>query len=262
MTKGKFAVTGGEAPGPAAASIRGDHGLAMTNQQIADAFAALTTPLVADALVRLSLPIRVAPREIRPAVGGRLAGRALPARHAGSVDVFLEAIDGAAPGDVLVIDNGGRTDEGCVGDLLALEAAAQGLAGLVVWGAHRDSAELAAIGLPVFSCGACPNGPLRARDREVDALDGARAGWQRVERTDIVFADLDGVLFVADRGLSDVLDLARDIAMREREQAVLVRQGRTLRAQFRFRDYLERRREDPAYTLRRHLREVGGAIEE
>jgi 4-hydroxy-4-methyl-2-oxoglutarate aldolase len=234
----------------------------MTNLQIASAFASLTTPLIADALVRLSLPMRVAPREIRLAAGVRVAGRALPARHAGSVDVFLEAIDGASFGDVLVIDNGGRTDEGCVGDLLTLEAAAQGLAGIIVWGAHRDSAELAAIGLPVFSCGTCPNGPLRTREREPDALDGARAGWQLVERTDIVFADLDGVLFVSDARVADVLDLARDIAMREREQAVLVRQGRTLRAQFRFQNYLERRREDPHYTLRRHLKEVGGAIEE
>jgi 4-hydroxy-4-methyl-2-oxoglutarate aldolase len=30
----------------------------------------------------------------------------------------------AAPGDVLVIDNGGREDEGCIGDLAALEACA------------------------------------------------------------------------------------------------------------------------------------------
>jgi regulator of RNase E activity RraA len=37
-----------------------------------------------------------------------------PAQHAGSVDVFLEAFGTAAPGDVLVVDNGGRLDESCV----------------------------------------------------------------------------------------------------------------------------------------------------
>ena len=58
----------------------------------------------------------------------------LPARHAGSVDVFLEAFDRAAPGDVLVADNGGRLDEACIGDLIALEAQTAGLAGMVVWG--------------------------------------------------------------------------------------------------------------------------------
>ena len=49
-------------------------------------------------------------------------GRALPARHSGSVDVFLEAFTAAQPGDVLVVDNGGRVDEACVGDLTVLEA--------------------------------------------------------------------------------------------------------------------------------------------
>jgi regulator of RNase E activity RraA len=42
------------------------------------------------------------------AAGWRAAGRVRSARHAGSVDVFLEAVGVAQPGDVLVIDNGGR----------------------------------------------------------------------------------------------------------------------------------------------------------
>lgn len=57
----------------------------------------------------------------------------MPARHHGSVDVFLEALRRAEQGDVLVIDNGGRSDEACIGDLAVLEAEAAGLAGLVAW---------------------------------------------------------------------------------------------------------------------------------
>jgi regulator of RNase E activity RraA len=234
----------------------------MTSTEIAAAFDRLSTPLVADALVRLSLPIRLAPREVRPFVGTKLAGRVLPACHAGSVDVFLEAMDRASLADVLVIDNGGRTDEGCIGDLVAIEASAQGLGGIVVWGAHRDSAELAEIGLPTFSCGVCPNGPLRARERDGDALVRARVGWQLVEMSDAVFGDLDGVLFVSDRHLEAVLPLAAEIASRERRQAQLVRDGRSLREQFRLKEYVSRRDADGRYTFRQHLRTIGGAIEE
>jgi 4-hydroxy-4-methyl-2-oxoglutarate aldolase len=81
-------------------------------------FADLSTPLLADACVRHGVPLRAAPPGINAVVTGhRLAGRVLPARHYGSVDVFLEAFAGADEGDVLVVDNGGRTDEACVGDL-------------------------------------------------------------------------------------------------------------------------------------------------
>ena len=72
-------------------------------------FAGLSTPLVADACIRREVPLRVAPPGIGAVIPGRqIAGRALPARHYGSVDVFLEAFSSAGQGDVLVVDNGGR----------------------------------------------------------------------------------------------------------------------------------------------------------
>ena len=98
-------------------------------------FDGLSTPLVADACVRVGVPLRVAPPGIGAVIPGqRIAGRALPARHYGSVDVFLEAFSGAAHGDVLVVDNGGREDEACVGDLVVLEAQAAGVGAVMVWG--------------------------------------------------------------------------------------------------------------------------------
>ena len=66
----------------------------MENAEIADLFAKLSTPLIADAALRLKVPVRFATAGIKAVVPAtRLAGRVLPARHFGSVDVFLEAME-------------------------------------------------------------------------------------------------------------------------------------------------------------------------
>lgn len=235
----------------------------MKNQLLADNFTELSTPLVADAALRLKVPLRIAPPGISPLIPShRLAGRALPARHFGSVDVFLEAMENAQTGDVLVIDNGGRRDEGCIGDLTALEAQAAGLAGIVVWGTHRDTPELRQIGFPIFSYGSCPSGPQRLDPRDEAALRSARFGDFQVEKDDAVFADDDGCIFVAMTSVPDLLTTARAIWQKERAQAEEIKTGNTLRRQLHFADYLAKRSADSSYTFRQHLRKMDGAIEE
>lgn len=235
----------------------------MDYQELRQRFATLTTAHLADACIRAKIAVRCAPAQIRPVVpGSRLVGRVSPARHVGSVDIFLEALAEAAPGDVLVVDNGGRFDEACVGDLVVLEAQAAGLAGMVIWGLHRDTADIRAIGLPVFSLGAIPTGPQRLDARPSDAAEAATVGEWTVGRTDVVLGDDDGVLFVPANHTGDLVTLAETIRDTERGQAERIRAGVSLRSQVRFDTYLVQRRQTPALSFRDHLRAVGGAIEE
>jgi 4-hydroxy-4-methyl-2-oxoglutarate aldolase len=150
-------------------------------------------------------------RAVEP--GARVAGRVIPARHAGSVDVFLEAFTTSGPGDVLVVDNGGRVDESCVGDLVALEACAAGLEGLVIWGLHHDTADLRTRSSP----------PRSATGRCV-----------ATRRDDLVLGDDDGVVFVPARHATEVFTLAEAIRDTERAQAERIRGGVSLGEQVRF----------------------------
>jgi hypothetical protein len=103
---------------------------------------------------------------------------------------------------------------------------------------------------------------LRLDSRDTAALRSARFGDFDVTNNDVVFADDDGCVFIPADSAETVLESARDIWERERAQADAIRSGKTLRAQLRFADYLTKRAADPNYAFRKHLRILGGAIEE
>ena len=233
------------------------------NATLAGRLANLSTAHLTDGCLRARVPVRCGPAGVRPLVKGmRCAGRARPARHVGSVDIFLEALETASAGDVLVVDNGGRLDEACVGDLVTLEAKLAELAGIVIWGLHRDTAELLEIALPLYSLGALSTGPLRLDRRPLDGLERAFVGQCVVTADDVVIADDDGVIFVADDRLSQVIDAAESVRSTERRQAEEMRRGRSLRELTSFKEYVARRAASPEYSFRDHLRTIGGAIEE
>ncbi|MFE4467934.1 RraA family protein [Leifsonia sp. NPDC056824] len=221
----------------------------------------LPTAAVADAAVRLGIPVAAAPVALIPLLPRRpFHGPAAPVTHLGSVDVLLETIDDAPPGAVLVVDNGGRRDEACVGDLMLLEAREAGLTGAVIWGLHRDTAQLREIGLPLFSLGANPFGPRRVPPARA-AMRSAMLDGVAVTPGDWIVADDDGILMVGADRRDELFAEARRIQTVEGAQSERMRAGMSLRAQLDFARYRELQAADPSLTLRRYLAETGGAIE-
>ena len=222
----------------------------------------LTTPHLADGCLRTGLPIRCAPSGLQGLEGNmRCAGRVRPVRHVGSIDVYFEAIEGISEGDVLVVDNGGRLDEACVGDIVALEVQAAGAAGMIIWGLHRDSAELSDIGFPLFSLGALPTGPQRLHPRPPDMFERAMVGTHIVTSNDFVVADANGVLFLSGEHLEKIVAAASAYRDIEARQLKAMAAGRSYREQTRFSEYLERRRQDSSYGFRQHLKNIEAAGE-
>jgi len=233
------------------------------NADFVERLASFSTPHLADACLRVGASVRCAPAGVTPVQRGmRCAGRALPVRHVGSVDIFLEVLEHARPGDVLVVDNGGRLDEACVGDLVTLEVQKAGLQGIVIWGLHRDTDELLSIGLPLFSLGTIATGPQRLDPRAADSMQSARVGPWNVTRQVVVACDSDGVLFMPEDKLQEIMVAATDIRETERQQAEKMHTGVSLREQCRFAEYLSSRATNPSVGFREHLRRLGRAIEE
>lgn len=224
--------------------------------------ALVTTAHLADACLVVGVDVRCGPSSLGLVAGDeRFVGPAQPVRHTGSVDIILEGIDAMPAGAVLVIDDDGRVDRACIGDLTALEAKLAGAVAMVVNGLHRDTAELTEIAMSVMSLGASPTGPLEWSASPEDALAQCRLGTCEVRLGDTVVGDGDGIVILPASHIIEIVAAAELIRDREHAQAKRALGGVSLREQFDFDGYLDRRRVDPSWTFRQHLVERSASIE-
>lgn len=160
------------------------------------------------------------------ATGMTLAGRALPLRCRPGDNLALHlAIAEARPGDVLMVDYSGSLDSGPFGEIMALACQLRGIAGLVTDGAVRDSAQIAALGFPVFACGLNIRGTQKL-DRGVIGQP-VSLGGVTVAPGDIVIADADAILLLDAADLDAALAAAQARARREAVMMDRLRKGET-----------------------------------
>ncbi|HVW31756.1 MAG TPA: demethylmenaquinone methyltransferase [Acidimicrobiia bacterium] len=162
-----------------------------------------------------------------PALAGPVITVALvPAEAAPPRPVHLgaAAIGAAQPGDVIVVDNGGRVDCGSWGGLLTLAAVQRGVAGVVTHGACRDVDEAQALGFPVFGLAATP---LTARGRVAEHSTGTVVDIAGVVvRTgDLLIADGSGAVVIPAADAPAVITAAESIVAREAVMADRLRSG-------------------------------------
>lgn len=145
---------------------------------------------------------------LRPLVPGMvLAGPALPVRCKPGDNLALHlAITAAQPGDVLVVDYGGSLASGPFGEIMALACQMRGIAGLIIDGAVRDSAQIAALGFPVFARGVNILGTAKLDRGEVGG--SVPMGGATIAHGDIILGDADAILVLAAKDLPAALAAA------------------------------------------------------
>jgi 4-hydroxy-4-methyl-2-oxoglutarate aldolase len=146
--------------------------------------------------------------------GSRAAGRARTALCAPGDNTMVHALVAhARPSDVLVLTSAEPAPVAFVGDLLATQARAQGVAAMLVDGAVRDLDELADLGLPIWTRFVRAQGATKG---EVGKLDvPVVVGGVEIRPGDLVVMDGDGAVVVPADGVEAVLSAARERADRE-----------------------------------------------
>jgi RraA family protein len=184
-------------------------------------FRTLPTANVSDAMSRL---FAGGPR-LRPMHrAGVLAGPALTVKTRPGDNLMIhKAIDLAQPGDVIVVDAGGDLTNALIGELMLAQMVRRRLAGIVLNGAIRDSAAIAAQDFPVYAAGVTHRGPYKDGPGEINVP--VSLGGMMVEPGDLVLGDKDGIVAVPFDAMGMILAATEKKRAAERVQAAAIEDG-------------------------------------
>lgn len=125
--------------------------------------------------------------------GRRLVGPACTVKvYPGDNLMVHKALDVARPGDVVVVDANGSTENAVLGDTISTKARHRGIRGFIVDGYVRDLIALQELDFPVYARGNMPIGPLHRGPGEINYP--ICCGGVVISPGDFVIADLSGVV--------------------------------------------------------------------
>lgn len=164
-------------------------------------------------------------RTIKPlARGMKICGPAFTVKaQAGDNVMILKAMREARPGDVIVVDCGRCPESGPFGELAAAECQTKGLGGFVTTGSVRDTAEIIAMGFPVFSSGISIVGTVKESLGLIN--HPISAGGVIVHPGDIILGDDDGIVVIPLAGAADALEKSDARVAKEAKTLEKIRAG-------------------------------------
>lgn len=188
--------------------------------QVVDGLGAAGTATVHEAMGRIGF----VGSDLRPIQQDvRIAGSAITVlSHPGDNVMIHAAVEVCRPGDILVVTTTAPSTHGMFGELLATSLMARGVRGLVIDAGVRDTAELRAMGFPVWTRHVSCQGTVKNTPGSVNVP--IILGGVSVRPGDVICADDDGLVVVERERASWALDksnerLVKEAATRERLEA-------------------------------------------
>jgi len=166
--------------------------------------------------------LRPSMRPIYPAA--KAAGSAVTVSCAPGDNMMIHAsIEVLEPGDILVVTTTSESTDGMFGELLAVSARAQGVAGLVIDAGVRDVADLTAMTFPVWARAVSAQGTVKATGGSVN-VPVVCAG-AIVQPGDVIVGDADGVVVVAREAAAEIARLGAERVAKEQKSRERLRTG-------------------------------------
>lgn len=168
-------------------------------------------------------------------VGEAMTVRYIPAREdLNGLEVFKDpmhpqrkAVENAPTGKVLVFDSRKDARAASAGAILVGRLKARGVAGVVTDGGFRDSAEIAALGIPAYH--QRPSAPTNLTlNQAIDIDVPIGCGDAPVFPGDVILGDADGVIVIPAHLADEIAAEAHEMTAYEDFAAEKVAEGRSL----------------------------------